>query len=351
MKTLSLVALTALLLVTIAFFAFDSSSSSDGLLRSVRRNLQLAVVGNNGSPSHVFPLGECLGDCDTDEDCEGDLICFQRDEGEPVPGCYGQYESNWDYCVQPEVYSSTSAPVSTPAASTSLVVVGDNGSPSSAFPLGKCQGDCDSDSDCAPGLICFQRSGNDPVPGCLGNDNTPADYCYDPNDSLSTIPPKEQIGSTSESFGLKIYWEEGYEWQDETFERKWCLRCDSTRPECSPGRRVYITDCDTDMITDWQFLYLPNGAFFIKMVAADLCLTVPENTQDRFTVEYCDSNNERQVFMTSGDAVWGGKFEIHPIWAAGGCVGNTHHPKYGESLYLWRCEVSRGSDTSQWNFY
>ncbi len=31
----------------------------------------------------------CYGDCDEDSDCEGELICGQRDAGELVPGCSG----------------------------------------------------------------------------------------------------------------------------------------------------------------------------------------------------------------------------------------------------------------------
>ena len=34
--------------------------------------------------------------------------------------------------------------------------------------LGVCEGDCDTDSDCGIGLMCFQRGGNEPVPGCSG---------------------------------------------------------------------------------------------------------------------------------------------------------------------------------------
>ena len=38
-------------------------------------------------------------------------------------------------------------------------------------PLGECQGDCDEDSDCSPGMYCFQRNAvNEPVPGCAGGD-------------------------------------------------------------------------------------------------------------------------------------------------------------------------------------
>ena len=54
----------------------------------------------------------------------------------------------------------------------------------SAKNLQRCSGECDSDSQCAAGLKCFQRSHNEPIPGCnnhpggtLGN----WDYCYDPN--------------------------------------------------------------------------------------------------------------------------------------------------------------------------
>ena len=46
----------------------------------------------------------CSGDCDTDDDCAGDLVCFQRDGGEDVPGCsWGANNvaiknQNWDFC-------------------------------------------------------------------------------------------------------------------------------------------------------------------------------------------------------------------------------------------------------------
>ena len=46
--------------------------------------------------------------------------------------------------------------------------------------FGLCEGDCDSDSDCQPGLRCFQRDDTDSVPGCAGggsDDNSDVDYC------------------------------------------------------------------------------------------------------------------------------------------------------------------------------
>jgi len=61
-------------------------------------------------------------------------------------------------------------------AATSLQELG--WSPSS-LPLGHCQGDCDSDNDCASGMLCS----HDSVPsGCSGTASSPFyDFCYDPN--------------------------------------------------------------------------------------------------------------------------------------------------------------------------
>ena len=42
---------------------------------------------------------------------------------------------------------------------------------------GVCEGDCDKDSDCGIGLMCFQRGGNEPVPGCSGTPKSGWDYC------------------------------------------------------------------------------------------------------------------------------------------------------------------------------
>lgn len=47
--------------------------------------------------------------------------------------------------------------------------------------LDECIGECDRDSDCKPGLKCFQRSYGEPIPGCRGpGGGREWDYCYDP---------------------------------------------------------------------------------------------------------------------------------------------------------------------------
>ena len=39
------------------------------------------------------PCPRCYGDCDTDDDCQGGLVCWQRNSGDPVPSCSGGEES------------------------------------------------------------------------------------------------------------------------------------------------------------------------------------------------------------------------------------------------------------------
>eukprot|EP00980_Cylindrotheca_fusiformis_P000754 scaffold175_cov153-Cylindrotheca_fusiformis.AAC.6 len=127
-----------------------------------------------------FPLGRCEGDCDDDNDCEGNLICFQRDEYDPVPNCSGGLKdrSKTDYCIR-----STDAPERIPLSITQT------------FPLGRCEGDCDDDDDCEGGLICFQRNENESVPGCLGGskDRSKTDYCTPP---LEAIRPPLEVTQT-----------------------------------------------------------------------------------------------------------------------------------------------------------
>jgi len=49
--------------------------------------------------------------------------------------------------------------------------------------LGLCEGDCDTDADCAGSLTCFQRNGVTAVPRCAGAGTSNWDYCIDPNPS------------------------------------------------------------------------------------------------------------------------------------------------------------------------
>ena len=73
---------------------------------------------------------------------------------------------------EPPTSEGTTPAAPTPAAAAGLpAVVAVSGSfctPTNRCPV--CYGDCDEDSDCEDGLICGQRDGGDPVPGCSGGE-------------------------------------------------------------------------------------------------------------------------------------------------------------------------------------
>jgi hypothetical protein len=125
-------------------------------------------------PAGQTKLGQCEGDCDSDNDCQPGLYCYQRDSSSDVPfGCSAGGKGDipkHDYCV----------------AKTPLVDHGGSMErmPSGQTKLGMCEGDCDKDSDCAPGLYCYQRDSSSDVPfpcraGGIGDLGT-HDYCVAP---------------------------------------------------------------------------------------------------------------------------------------------------------------------------
>ena len=123
----------------------------------------VVVVAN---PENKLQL--CYGNCETDDDCAPGLGCYQRSNYNTfVPACLlGAYDDDDNnYCV-PSIKLNWLG--WTPRQNLNL-----------------CEGDCDRNSDCAPGLVCFERNDHRPIPGCIGLGVSRGDYCiYDPN-----IPP------------------------------------------------------------------------------------------------------------------------------------------------------------------
>jgi len=96
-----------------------------------------------------------------------------------------------------ETTTTTEETNSTEETSNVLEEVGNNGEPADVFPLGPCQGDCDNDDECQPGLVCMQRDGGEDVPGCEGEDDTSTDYCYLPTTSEETEEVATEEPTTS----------------------------------------------------------------------------------------------------------------------------------------------------------
>jgi hypothetical protein len=149
----------------------------------------------NGGGSHcknVAPCSKCHGDCDSDADCDTGLKCFQRSAKEKIPGCLSGGagdDSGTDYCWDAaDVPAGNDFPLQQLGGSFCKA----------SRPCSKCYGDCDSDAECAAGLLCFERKDKMKIPGCASggsHDQSGYDFCWDPKDAGKQIPLQQLGGS------------------------------------------------------------------------------------------------------------------------------------------------------------
>jgi len=227
--------------------------------------------------------------------------------------------------------------------------VGNDGWPRRRFPLGECEGDCDYDSDCEDGLVCFQRDGRESVPGCSGGSRVRSrtDYCVRPEeeDEEDDEEPPPILGG---SFILKLYWKKGYFWQEEPFHRKWCMKCRGGR--CRAGKQVHIVNCDDDDPTRFHFVEHDNNQIQIKVSDRDLCLHSQGGVD--IYLRPCQERLKRQLwFASEGELSGGNRFQISPVQLPAKCITQRHHPKWGEVIRLEPIGTAKKGDTSYWNMY
>jgi len=125
---------------------------------------------------------ECQGDCQNDSDCETGLRCAIREKNQEVPGCSfsgtGSFPKK-NICFDPTNY---------PHEPSTILYVGECGGENN-YKCQRCQGNCNSDLDCAEGLTCLERSGFKAVPGCNGQgadlDFFGQNICYDNSESTT----------------------------------------------------------------------------------------------------------------------------------------------------------------------
>ena len=309
---------------------------------------------------------------------------MQRNGDEDVPGCFGEgtgFRNGVDFCIRrfqdepantappPEVLSQNDLrdfEDMTPGTSF-LEIVGDN----NVSNLRRCEGtscglrfsdrmaqtwplesssipfllisigDCDSDADCFGNFVCYQRTSPfSYVPGCFGDGDGPRDYCIDPSDDPQNI--------NNDGFKLKLFWRSGYTWQEETFERRWCMECAGTR--CSPGDEVVISRCDNGGSNEFfHFVHRQGEEISIQVAGTNLCFEAPA-TRTTLRLANCDNFNPEQRFRP-GQGGWDlERFELQPV-SAPGCITQQHHPKANEPLYRESCSIARADRTSFWNKY
>jgi hypothetical protein len=357
----------------------DSSTHIEALYHHTRilATSTLKRTGNDGSPASAFPLPKCHGDCDTDADCATNLKCYQRKSGDDIlkiPGCITTSitkltNDGTDYCYDPkDAVKSPSTPIaavaprrapvavpqsppkSAPTTTKEITIVfkGEDWTPRDAFPLGRCEGDCDGDSDCRDDLVCHHRDKDSTgqlghVPSCVGRDTTTRDYCIRPSDEIA-IPP------VSGAFRFKKYWQMGYKWQDEFWEQEWCMECNGGASEaCEVDDSIIISHCSHDRSTWFVYKNLKNDISQIQIaVSSNLCLQLVGNNDIR--VRVCDGTNQRQKFQALNGSFGGAKFELGTI-QRDGCISQHHHPKDEEIIFRMDCALTRKHTTSYWMQY
>lgn len=309
----------------------DDTTKDDTLTNEFLPSLE--VIYGVGSTNKRM-LQVCEGDCDGDHECAGRLRCMQRDANEDVPGCTGATISRdgIDFCYNPNISQDDSDPEFVEVGTASPVAAPRAASPTAAptpipafrgsnilndfadedkpelYPLGRCQGDCDKDSDCESGLVCYQRTTDSHlVPGCLGDTSSVTDYCIDPADNPSNI--------NSDTWRLKLFWREGYFWQEERRERAWCMQC--TNGSCDKGDRIKISKCDGGS-TDFRFFNRDGETAQIQIAKTNLCLEVEKNDRD-LRIARCEDGKLGQKFSSGEGSFGGDRFELQPM-AIPGCM-------------------------------
>ena len=161
----------------------DSCSKRYGYICQATGSTCVSCPPHSSSPLESTSLSACK--CDPG---------FTGPNGGPCSQCTaGTYKSSFGDSACDSCPLDSMSPVGSDSASDCVCSGGfqgpttpivDNGGSgcTSDNQCSACQGDCDSDSDCQPGLKCWQRSQPDQtVPGCAKTGYVQShDYCYDP---------------------------------------------------------------------------------------------------------------------------------------------------------------------------
>ena len=165
------------LLVWVGMMVF-AEAKLRGVSHTIVRSLEdlpLDAVANNGKPAENFPLKQCQGDCDNDDEVSWIL-------------CILLYQRVILLLVGLEVTLSQTIFVCSIVWFCVLLV-------GLGYPLGTSLVCC----QCEEGLVCFQRTYGDSVPGCVGNLKSEMDYCVKVLDAETSSPVlNETLAPTEE---------------------------------------------------------------------------------------------------------------------------------------------------------
>lgn len=152
---------------------------------------------------------------------------------------------------------------------------------------------------------------------------------FSPTRFSDDLPKALPIKRSNENgFRLKMYWEEGYYWQENPNERFWCMSCQDN--SCVSGAKLDLRDCEERNDTlDALFVAVPYGdaGHQFRVAATDLCL-MKMGRGRAIKLKNCRNPKNRhfplQLFkgLKHDD-----KFDLRPSTDTNRCLSQHHHPK------------------------
>ncbi len=149
-------------------------------------------------------------------------------------------------------------------------------------------------------------------------------------------------------FRLKMYWETGYYWQEQTAEKFWCMACPSGEV-CNRNDKMELRSCRYKSNEDAQFIVTSakKGHQF-RIANTNLCLQKSRRGSS-IRLKRCNAKNKWQHFV--GFKSDGKRFDLKPSTSSKRCLSQHHHPKAKEIIFAETCFKAHRVDTGFWVAY
>ncbi|KAL7533714.1 hypothetical protein ACHAXR_005406 [Thalassiosira sp. AJA248-18] len=194
-----------------------------------------------------------------------------------------------------------------------------------------------------------ERSSDAPVSGIAGPITTTGGPGVQAGGEQHQISRRTNLfssGNDDAGFRLKLYWRNGYYWQESSQESFWCMSCG--KGLCEENQVMRLSNCKTKSKDDARFeliRYKRWGQY--RVVDTNLCLQKIGRSR-RIALKPCQRNKSAQLFQARGEDE---KFDLRPMRASGRCLTNHHHPKAGEEIYAESCRKAHRTKTGYWTKY
>ena len=173
---------------------------------------------------------------------------------------------------------------------------------------------------------------------CSGSGVSGKDYCYDESeaDNLPPSPNPTPIPPTGSNYRLRLYWEDGYYWQESYDEMFFCM--------VSSGDKVKIETCGSGN-TRWEIVPLSGQGDQIRKSGSNQCIELIGSRA--IALRGCDASVTRQRWMAVMGAFNDYRFDIRPVRDLAKCLTQHHHPKPGEDVFAEFCSTAHQHTTGE----